>query len=72
MKLCEGAAPHLSILVATAYWVLQSPSPLFAAFIFFSSFCSCSSAAKISFGFWYCRTERNALSTPVQSLLQAD
>lgn len=72
MKLCQRAATHLSLLAATAYWVLQSSSPLLAAFIFFSSFCSCSSAARISFGFWYCRTERKALSTPVQPVLQVD
>ena len=70
---CTRELPHhLCLLAATAYWVLQSPSPLLAAFIFFSSFCSCSSAARISFGFWYCRTERNALSNPVLPLLQAD
>lgn len=72
MKACQRAAPHLSLLAAFSYWVLQSPSPLLAAFTFFSSFCSCSSAARISFGFWYCGTERNVFRTPLEPLLQAD
>ena len=36
------------------YWVLQSPSLLWAVFTFFSSFCSSDSATRTSLGLWYC------------------
>lgn len=38
---------------AVCLWVLHSPSPSLAALIFCSSFCSSSSAARISWGFRY-------------------
>lgn len=50
------------------YWVLQSPSLLWAIFTFFSSFCSSDSASRTSFGFWYCRQgqgEDNSVTSPL-------
>lgn len=50
-------SPRLSIRSAGSwvyYWVLQSPSLLWAVFTFFSSFCSSDSATRTSLGLWYC------------------
>lgn len=44
------------------YWVLQSPSLLWAILTFFSSFCSSDSATRTSFGFWYYRWARKRTS----------
>lgn len=49
------------------YWVLQSPSLLWATFTFFSISCSSDSATRTSFGFWYCRWSQD--EDKIQSLL---
>lgn len=45
------APPHCRCKAQDSYWVLQSPSLLWAVFTFFNSFCSSDSAAMTSFGF---------------------